>query len=84
MNENIYHILPSGSFWQTEEAGTKRIVLRGPIKRDLVIQTVQKVRRNSLSRIVIHKEDGTIEEQRLIKPNTENFINTTKKVIYNN
>lgn len=68
MRTKTYRVVPAGPCWEAEVAGTKRkVVLRGPLKRDLVMRTIEMAKKEKRSEVIIFKEDGSIEEKKFFR-----------------
>jgi hypothetical protein len=79
-----YHILPAGSCWETEEKISKRKILRSPTKRDLIFRTMEVAKKNSKSKIVIHNNDGSVEEVKVWENNQDTKLKDFLKLYYQN
>lgn len=59
------HIVPAGCVWEAREASGKihKTILRNPSKRDLVVKTIDLAKKDRLTKVVVHNNDGSIEKE---------------------
>ncbi|HEX8546881.1 MAG TPA: DUF2188 domain-containing protein [Cytophagaceae bacterium] len=58
-----FHIIPAGCVWEAKELEAGKTILRNPVKRDLVVRTIDLAKRERISKVVIHNFDGSIERE---------------------
>ena len=64
----VYHVTPDrGGGWRAVKAGSSRAVARGDSKGD-VVRRARATAKGQSGRLVIHKADGTIQEERTYGP----------------
>jgi hypothetical protein len=61
----VYHVVPrpDGS-WAGVVGGAKRASTAGENKARVVERTIEIAKEQPLSQVVVHKQDGTIQEER--------------------
>ncbi|UWD79254.1 DUF2188 domain-containing protein [Curtobacterium flaccumfaciens] len=57
-----YDVVHEGSEWRLKHLGST--LYRGQIKQDVIDAGVREARRNTPSQLLIHRMDGTIEDER--------------------
>jgi D-arabinose 5-phosphate isomerase GutQ len=60
----IYHVTKSATGWKSMIENAGRISVTGDNKQDVVGRTIAMAKNHTMSSVVIHKMDGTIEEER--------------------
>jgi len=61
----VYHVVPRpGGSWAGVGEGAKRASTAGENKAQVVERTIEIAKEQPLSQVVIHKQDGTIQEER--------------------
>lgn len=64
-NRKVYHVVhrPDGT-WAGEGEGAKRASVVGDTKAEVLERTIEIAKEHPLSQVVIHKENGKIQEER--------------------
>lgn len=57
----IYHVTPDGDGWSVKGEGAKGAVSRQPTKKEAVSAAREVAQANAPSRLVIHRQDGSIQ-----------------------
>lgn len=61
----VYHVVPKGpEEWQVEREGGERATENFPTKDEAIAGAQQLLENDELGQIIIHKQDGTIQEER--------------------
>ncbi|PZR04733.1 MAG: hypothetical protein DI539_25375 [Flavobacterium psychrophilum] len=61
----IYHVMPhEKGGWAGKKEGSNRSSVRSENKADVVERTLEMAQTHPLSQVIIHKMDGTIQEER--------------------
>jgi hypothetical protein len=58
-----YHIVKDGNHWALKKEGATQATLTAPTKEDAIHKT-QDFMKGKTASVKIHKEDGTIQEER--------------------
>ena len=65
MGPKVYHVVRSGNnCWKAVLENSGRASITGDIKQDVVNRTIAMAKNHSRSAVIIHKADGTIQEER--------------------
>jgi len=61
----IYHVMRNGANgWKGVLENSGRMPIMGENKQDVVSRTIAMAKNNTMSLVIIHKQDGSIQEQR--------------------
>jgi hypothetical protein len=60
----IYHVTKSENGWKGQIVNTSKPVVEGKTKEDVVERTIELAKKDKLSQVLIHGEDGKIQEER--------------------
>jgi hypothetical protein len=65
MSRKTYHVVhrPDGS-WAGELEGAKRASTVGETKAEVLERTIEIAKEHPLSQVIVHKQDGTFQEER--------------------
>lgn len=64
----VYHVTPDGDGWSVNGEGAKGAVSRHPTKNEAVSSARDIAHANAPSRLVIHKQDGSIQRAHEYEP----------------
>jgi hypothetical protein len=64
MGKTRIHVTPTENGWQSKSEGAQRANAIGPTKADVVQRATEIARNNGNASVIIHKKDGTIQEER--------------------
>jgi len=65
MERRVYHVIRNGSSgWKAMLENSGRASITGDIKQDVVNRAIAMAKNHSRSAVIIHKADGTIQEER--------------------
>jgi hypothetical protein len=59
-----YHVVPAGDDWKVEAAQAKRAAGVFENKDEAVKRAIELAKAQELGQVIIHKRDGTIQEER--------------------
>lgn len=68
-----YHVTKTDDGWQGKKEGGQRASVTGPTKADVVKQTVELAKKQDAGSVVIHKQDGKIQEERTFPKSSDPF-----------
>ncbi|HXA02112.1 MAG TPA: DUF2188 domain-containing protein [Cytophagaceae bacterium] len=60
-----YHVVKSISGWKVELENSAWSEFRSPVKKDVIQKAIQLAQKEKEGYVIIHKPDGTIEEERV-------------------
>lgn len=63
MTDTVYHVVPSGEIWAVKERGAEEAARLAPTRARALYHAERFAASNGPARIVLHREDGTIEKQ---------------------
>ncbi len=64
-NRKIYHVTPNpNGGWQGKAEGAERASVVSDNKEEVVERTTELARNQMPSQVIIHKQDGTIQDER--------------------
>lgn len=64
-NRKVYHVTPNpGGGWQGKAEGAQRASVVADNKEEVVERTTELARNQMPSQVIIHKSDGTIQDER--------------------
>ena len=61
----IYHVVKSLQGWKAELENSNWSVFRHPVKKEVIKKVIELAQKEKQCQVIIHKADGTIEEERL-------------------
>lgn len=64
MAQTVYHVVPSGDEWAVKKQGAEQASRVAATQKEAIDHAETFARRQAPSRVVIHREDGAISEQR--------------------
>ncbi len=64
MAQTVYHVVPSGDEWAVKKQGVEQPSRVAATQREAIDHAETFARRQAPSRVVIHRDDGAIAEQR--------------------
>jgi hypothetical protein len=65
MERRVYHVVPNGrDSWKGVLEQTGRASVTGDNKQDVINRTIAMAKNHSRCSVIIHKMDGTIQEER--------------------
>lgn len=59
-----YHVTPDGDGWKVQKEGSNRASAQCDTKKEAVNRGRELAQNQTLSQLKIHKQDGTIQEER--------------------
>ncbi|MPL74384.1 hypothetical protein SDC9_20256 [bioreactor metagenome] len=68
-----FHVTKTDKGWQGKKEGGQRASATGATKADVVKQTIELAKKQDASSVVIHKQDGTIQEERTFPKKSDPF-----------
>lgn len=68
-----YHVTKTDDGWQGKKEGGQRASVTGPTKEEVVKQTTDLAKRQNTSSVIIHKQDGKIQEERTYPKSSDPF-----------
>lgn len=64
-DRKVYHVVPRPEGgWAGEGEGAKRASVVGDTKAEVLERTIEIAKEHPLSQVIIHKQDGVIQEER--------------------
>jgi len=64
-HRRVYHVVPRpDGTWAGEGEGAKRASVVGETKAGVLERTIEIAKEHRLSQVIIHKQDGMIQEER--------------------
>lgn len=60
----FYDVTKTATGWQGKQEGTMTPVVKGETKREVVARTIEIAKKQPLSSVRIHRQNGTIQEER--------------------
>jgi 16S rRNA U516 pseudouridylate synthase RsuA-like enzyme len=60
-----YHVVKSIQGWKVELENSAWSEFRSPVRKDVIQKAIQLAQKEKEGYVIIHKPDGTIEEERL-------------------
>lgn len=69
----IYHVTKTDDGWQVKKEGGQRASLTGETKVEVVKQAVELAKKQDAASVVIHKQDGKIQEERTFPKSSDPF-----------
>lgn len=63
MTDTVYHVVPSGEVWAVKQRGSEEASRLAPTRSRALFHAERFAASNGPARIVLHREDGTIERQ---------------------
>ena len=73
MQRKVYHVTKQGDQWKATERHASRASIAAETKAMVVKQTVAMAKRQQPSQVVIHKENGVIQEERTFGQDPEKY-----------
>jgi hypothetical protein len=64
MAKTRIHVTPTHNGWQSKAEGAQRANSTGTTKTEVVRRAVEIAKNNGNASVIIHKADGTIQEER--------------------
>ena len=64
MKRKTYHITKTDTGWQGKLENSSRASVTGSTKKEVMEETIALAKRNQPSSVIIHREDGSFEEER--------------------
>lgn len=64
----VYHVTPDGDGWSVQGEGAKGAVSRHPTKKEAVSAAREVAQASAPSRLVIHRQDGSIQRSHEYDP----------------
>lgn len=68
-----YHVTKTDDGWQAKKEGGQRASLTGQTKVEVVKQAVELAKKQDTASVVIHKQDGRIQEERTFPKSSDPF-----------
>ena len=68
----IYHVIKSIQGWKVEMENSDWSAFRSPLKKEVIKKAIQLAQKEKEGHVVIHKSDGTIEEERIFSRDDKN------------
>jgi len=65
---NTYHLTKSGNTWVLKKEGSPTVLAAAFTKNGEIVQSREYIQSHGGGSLHIHKEDGTIEEERTYSP----------------
>jgi hypothetical protein len=65
----IYHVIKSIQGWKAEMENSDWSVFRSPLKKEVIQKAIQLAQKEKEGHVIIHKSDGSIEEERIFSRN---------------
>ena len=65
MAEKVIHVLKSIQGWKAELENSENSFYRSPVKSEVIAKAIEKAKKEKKSKVVIHKIDGTVQEEKL-------------------
>ena len=59
----VYHVVNEGGMWKAKVERDERASVTGTIKREVIEVAKTLAQRSELGQVIIHREDGSIEEE---------------------
>jgi hypothetical protein len=69
----IYHVIKSIQGWKVEMENSNWSLFRNPIKKEVIKKAIQLAQKEKEGHVIIHKADGSIEEERIFSRNDRNI-----------
>ena len=63
-HRKVYHVTKSGAGWKGRLENTSHEPVTGHDKEEVISRTIAMAKCNTMSCVVIHKADGSIQEER--------------------
>lgn len=63
-DRKVYHVVPRVDGWAGVGEGSGRASVTGDTKAEVVERTIEIAKQHPLSQVVIHKQDGSFQEER--------------------
>lgn len=64
MYRSILHVVPYGVMWGVKWGGVRSLLHTSYYKQDAIHYAVSLAKQNAPSQVLIHRRDGTIEDER--------------------
>ena len=68
-----YHVTPTDDGWKGKVEKGQRASITGPTKEEVVKKTIEIAKNQGKTSVIIHKGDGTFEEERTYPGKTDPF-----------
>lgn len=68
-----YHVTKTEKGWQGKKEGGKKASVIGDNKADVVKETIKIAKKKDYSSVIIHKENGKIQEERTYPKKSDPF-----------
>jgi hypothetical protein len=69
-----YHVVKSIQGWKVELEDSAWSEFRSPVKRDVIQKAIQLAQKEKEGHVIIHRSDGTIEEERVFSRDSKKSI----------
>ena len=66
-----YHVIKSIQGWKVELENSAWSEFRSPIKKDVIQKAIQLAQKEKEGYVIIHKPDGTVDEERVFSRDTK-------------
>ncbi|HLO60932.1 MAG TPA: DUF2188 domain-containing protein [Bacteroidales bacterium] len=73
MTRKTYHVTKTDTGWQGKAEGGKKASTTGETKQEVVKSTTDLAKKQGDSSVVIHKENGRIQEERTFPKKSDPF-----------
>jgi len=73
MARKIYHITKTDDGWQGKKEGAQRASVTGVTKEEVTKKTIELAKKQDVSSVIIHKQDGKIQEERTYPKSSDPF-----------
>ncbi len=71
MDRKVYHVTKSDQGWEGKLEGGQRASVTGTTKQETVDSTIELAKKQPMASVIIHKEDGTVQEERTFPRSTD-------------
>jgi hypothetical protein len=68
-----YHVTKTDDGWEGKKEGSERASVTGNTKEEVVKKTIELAKKQEDSSVVIHKQDGKIQEERTYPKSSDPF-----------
>ncbi len=68
-----YHVTKTDDGWKGKKEGAERASIKGDTKEEVVKKTIELAKKHEDSSVVIHKQDGKIQEERTYPKSSDPF-----------
>lgn len=72
-NRTTYHVTKSDDGWQGKKEGGERASVKGNTKEEVLKKTIEIAKNQGDASVVIHKQDGKIQEERTYPKGSDPF-----------